>query len=591
VPNFESNDCNGNVRALERRDFLVRWGKRLFCLALLGALGFGACRGYGVWRTDHLTRQAQAFASRGEVQSAVLVARRLLVIDGDNVAACRIMAEMAEKSGQREAIAWRQRVVSLEPGKGKNKVELAAAALRFGQARMAEEALSSIPSDSRNNLPFHQTAGAVAILKADPALAERHFVKAQKLEPGNPRHLLNLASIRLAMRSSEHAETARIDLRQLVADQPAFRLEALRALISDALSRQETVTAGWWAALLKKEPEITFADRLLYLQAVEGDERAVALNDLKAAAVSAETAAALITWLNRHEQAQAAAEWSLSLPKSIAESHPVPLAIAESYSYLQDWPALHRFVEGKNWGDFESFRLAVESHALHRLGVSDQQSMETETVWRAALKAAQKKPEQLVAIAQLAEGWGYKRDAEDAWWMVANGSRNAKMGLSALQRIYKQNQDTRGLMRVAKRALELNPGDLVAANNCASFGLLLNGDSTSRRLAAKLHANHPANRAFAATHAFGLHTEGKLAEGLRVMETLKDRELRHPSIAAYYVVMLVDNGKLERARSFLTEAKRAVLLPEEEQLLSAAARKLITSETEDTAKRVAQSQG
>src|SRR3712207_7684678 len=51
----------------------------------------------------------------------------------------------------------------------------------------------------------------------------------------------------------------------------------------------------------------------------------------------------------------------------------------------------------------ESLRLAVEAHALHRLSPSDRESMQTQTAWRAALKAAQTLPEHLVAIAQRSE--------------------------------------------------------------------------------------------------------------------------------------------------------------------------------------------
>ena len=38
--------------------------------------------------------------------------------------------------------------------------------------------------------------------------------------------------------------------------------------------------------------------------------------------------------------------------------------------------------------------------------------------------------------------------------------------------------------------------------------------------------------------------------------------------------MLVENGKLARAQSFLAEAERAQLLPEEQQLLTGAKRQL-----------------
>jgi hypothetical protein len=213
--------------------------------------------------------------------------------------------------------------------------------------------------------------------------------------------------------------------------------------------------------------------------------------------------------------------------------------------------------------------------------------MESETIWQAALKAAQSRPERLAAIARLAEGWGYTGDAEEAWWMIANGNESAKLALEALQRLYKTKQNSHGLLRVAKRALELNPADLVAANNCASLGLLLTGDISARRLALKLHLENPANAVFSATYAFALHLEGKTGEALKMMESMKEPQLRHPSLAAYYFVMLVENGQMERAHLFLSDANKAALLPEEQQLLTAATRKLLTHDSQNVTKSVA----
>ena len=305
------------------------------------------------------------------------------------------------------------------------------------------------------------------------------------------------------------------------------------------------------------------------------------------AARSPATAAALITWMNRHEMAQAARDWALGLPTEILNAQPVPLAVAEAYSFLQDWNALHGWVDEKNWGEEEFLRFAVLSHALHHLTPGDRASMESQTAWAAALRATKNRPDRLAAIAQLAEGWDYAEEAADSWWLIANGNENAKEALTALQRLYKAKQNSHGLLRVAKRALELNPADLVAANNCASLGLLLNGDSASRRLATRLHSENPANAAFRSTYAFALFTEGKTNEALREMETLKEAQLRHPAIAAYYFVMLVENGKMERAHSFLSAANKAQLLPEEQQLLTAATRKLLQHDSQAVMKTAA----
>ena len=571
-----SNDCFGNVRALQRQDFYKRWVRRLAICGLAAILGFGSYRGYGVWRKHHLSQQAQDFHAHQDYKSAVLVARHVLQLDPKNVAACRIMAETAELAGKREAISWREQLAALEPGVTANKMALASAAVRFGQLDLARKTLDTVDPTDRANVKYHQLSGALAIAEKKSVLAESEFGAALQLDPENHQFALNLAAVRLTSGDLPTKEKARVELGRLVGH-TALRIEALRALTIDALVNKSSGDAEKWASQLRLEKGATFSDLLLYLEATQKtDAAAPALHDAQANATrSPAVAAVLITWMNRHGMAQAAREWGLALPKEILEMSPVPLAIAEAYSFLQDWNGLHAWVDEKNWGEEEFLRLAVLSHALHRLTPGDRASMESQTAWNAALKATKNHADRVATIAQLAEGWGYAGEAADGWWQIANGNENAKEALAALQRLYKAKQDSHGLLRVARRALELNPADLVAANNCASLGLLLNADSSARRLAMKLHAENLANAAFSSTYAFALFTEGKTNEALREMETLKETQLHHPSIAAYYFVMLVENGKMERAHSFLSAANKAQLLPEEQELLTAATRKLL----------------
>jgi hypothetical protein len=419
-------------------------------------------------------------------------------------------------------------------------------------------------------------------------MAETEFAAALQLEPNNQQLALNLAAVRLTLPDEPTREKARAELARL-AEQSPLRLAALRALASDALANHSPFSAERWAAELKSEKGATFADLLLYLEATQKTDAAqLALRDAQSDATKSPAgAAALIAWMNRHGLAQPALVWALALPKEIFNAQPVPLAIAEAYSFLQDWKGLHAWVDGKSWGEEEFLRLAVLSHALHHLPPNDRSSMESQTAWNAALKATINRPERLAAIARLAEGWGYADDAADAWWLIANGNENAKEALGALQRVYKSRQNSHGLLRVAKRALELNPGDLVAANNCASLGLLLTGDSTARRLATRLHIENPANAVFSTTYAYALFTEGKTNEALKMMESLKVAQLHYPAVAAYYFVMLVENGKMERAHLFLSAANKAQLLPEEQQLLTAATRKLLQHDSRNVMKSVA----
>jgi predicted Zn-dependent protease len=587
VQNSANNDCFGNIRALERRDFWKRWARRLAVCGLAAILGLAGYRGYGVWRKAHLSQQAQDFLAKKDYQSAVLVARHLLQLDSRNVSACRVMAEIAELAGKREALSWREQLAALEPV-GANKIALASAAFRFGQFDLARKTLDAIDAPGRANVKYHQLAGALAIAEKKNIDAEAEFAAALQLEPNNHQLVLSLATIRLTSGDLATKEKARAELTRLV-EEPAVRLDALRALTADALADKSSDAAEKWASRLRLEKSATFSDLLLYLETtVKTESGALALRDAEAIANrSPALAAALITWMNRHEIAASARDWGLALPKEILEASPVPLAIAEAHSFLKDWKALHSWVDGKNWGEEEFLRLAVLSHALHHLTPADRPSRESENAWNAALKATKNRPDRLATIAQLAEGWNYAEEAADAWWLIANGNENAKEGLTALQRLYKATQNSHGLLRVAKRALELNPADLVAANNCASLGLLLNGDSTARRLAGKLHAENPANAVFRSTYAFALFTEGKTSEALMEMESLKEAQLRHPVIAAYYFVMLVENGKMERAHLFLSAANKAQLLPEEQQLLTAATRKLLQHDSQTVMKTAA----
>jgi hypothetical protein len=559
--------------------------RRLGVCALVAAFGFAGYCGYGAWRKRHLSQQAQDFFAQRDYKSAALVARHVLQLDPKSTAACRIMAEIAELAGKRETLSWREQVVALEPKVAANRMALAGSALRFGQLDLARKSLDAVDPAARANVKYHQLAGTLAIAEKKIGPAETEFAAALELEPANGQSALNLATVRLTSTDLATRQLARAELARL-AEQSALRLDALRALTADALANKSLGDAEKWASQLRSEKGATFSDLLLYAEANHKTAGAgTALHDAETnAARSPATVAALITWMNRHELAQAARDWALSLPKETLNAQPVPLAVAEAYSFLRDWNGLNAWVEGKNWGEEEFLRLAVVSHALHRLTPGDRASMESQTAWAAALKATKNRPERLAAIAQLAEGWDYAEEAADAWWLIANGNENAKEALTALQRLYKAKQNSHGLLRVAKRALELNPADLVAANNYASLGLLLTADNAARRLATKLHRENPANAVFSSTYAFALFTEGKTNEALREMETLKEAQLRHPVIATYYFVMLVENGKMERAHAFLSGANKAQLLPEEQQLLTAATRKLLQHDSQNVMK-------
>ena len=209
-------------------------------------VAFGSYRAYGLWRKRHLSQQAHDFFAQKDYQSAVLVARHVLQLDPTNARACRIMAEIAEQAGKRDAVSWREQLVALEPDLTENRLALVHTALRFGQFDLARRALDAVSESGRANVKYHELAGTLAIADKKQSTAEAEFRAALQLEPANMQLALNLATVQLASTDAATREKARTDMTRL-AEQPPLRLEALRALTSEALSAKATDSAAKWA--------------------------------------------------------------------------------------------------------------------------------------------------------------------------------------------------------------------------------------------------------------------------------------------------------------------------------------------------------
>src|SRR5688572_19659442 len=93
---------------------------------VVAVLAFGGYRFYKQWQPERLAKQARAYFDKGDFRNGSLCIRNALAINPNNVAACRIMAEINEKMGYPDAVRWRRRVVDLSPGSFKDSIAWAA---------------------------------------------------------------------------------------------------------------------------------------------------------------------------------------------------------------------------------------------------------------------------------------------------------------------------------------------------------------------------------------------------------------------------------------------------------------------------------
>src|SRR5207253_1907777 len=143
-------------------------------------------------------------------------------------------------------------------------LNLASAALRFGQLDTARKALDQVSPGDREKAAYHIVAGWLARAQGDEAAVQEHFAAAVKQEPGNDLYQFNLAALKIKSADTENRENARQTLQRLT-KVPQFRAGALRALLNDAVERDDFNAADALAQELQMSPQVTFGDYLLCL--------------------------------------------------------------------------------------------------------------------------------------------------------------------------------------------------------------------------------------------------------------------------------------------------------------------------------------
>lgn len=570
----------------------------LVVLALVGGATYGAMKYYPRWRQERLLKQARAFLEWKNYEAAGLMTRQALQLDKDNVAATQLMIEIADAARPDAALSWRRRLIALQPTQMEPRLALAEQELKLGKPAWAQETLAAVADQGKDNARFRHLSGLLASASKNGSKAEEEFAAAVKLEPQNQNYLFDLAAVRLGSKDKAVAEAARTQIEDLKS-QPALFARASRVLIADAMSRGNAESAIGFGLVLSQSPSASFEDRLLYLDilhTLKMPSYPAYLTKLQEEAGSdTRKIYSLMLWLNAHQGALLAVEWSRRIPAETLSSMPVPRALAQSYAYLGDWTGLTPLVsppkEGAvqkddtaasgetpsekpsgivatDWESFEYMRLLLLSRVLRQQG----KLQESKNEWNAAIKAAGGRPDALGTLAKAAGEWGWESESNEVLWMMARTpSDYSRWALDVLFKRYSGTKATRSMHQVVTRMYEINPTDPWVINNLASFSLLLDKDTEKGvKLSEELHRKEPANPAYTATYAFALHLKGDTAQALQLMKSLGEDRLAQPDFAAYYGIMLSAAGDRETAKRYLALGSKATLLPEERQLVEQA---------------------
>lgn len=534
--------------------------------AIWGGHGF-----YIRWQEKRLARRAIVDLQHGDDRDANLAARTILEMKPTSAPAARIMAQLAERRGDRAALDWRRKVVQEEPGSVADGLALARCALQFSDIATARRTLDAIEQSGQNTAEFHAACALLAQAMHEDERADQEWTEAIRLAPEDSFNQLQLARLRLRANDPQRRASGEEMLNTLRAD-PTQRAPATRALIINGAAQRINGDALLeMAQALQAYPEATFNDRLLYLDILRQLQKPEFAKQLTSFEQDADSdpakLAALISWMATNSLSLVAIDFVHGLSPEVVSKWPVPIAMAEAYAKLGDWTALEAWVTNKDWGQSDFMRHAYLALALR----NQNKTVAAEKEWATAEKQAATQPAFLSMLTRSTSEWRWKKEWLELLWTLTNYPETQFEALENLYQKYSDDGDTAGLYRVLVRLGELLPEDNRVQNNLAQIGLLLDADTDrARKLAAQLHQEQSSNPAYASTYAFALYTKGDISGALNVLKALNPAQLREPAVAAYYGVILAAAGDRENARSYLQLGAAAKLLPEEKRLLTKA---------------------
>jgi Flp pilus assembly protein TadD/DNA-directed RNA polymerase subunit RPC12/RpoP len=540
-------------------------------LAGLGMLAVPRVKhAYDRWSGERAVRRAAEALVAGDVQHAILDARRALELNPFNAEANRIIAQALESAGSPEAQQWRRRLDAIHPGDAENLIAWSKDVLIAGYPETAGEVLEKVKQGDRNSVAYHDTAARIAIMRRDVAAAERHWKEAAVLDPKEERFTLNLAVLRRNFGEARERVEALDVLRELGEKEDVGRT-AQRALLADALAQGDAARAKEAAASVASGPGAVFRDRLEHLAILRSSNDPEASRFLfelrEGAKTKPDELFQLFLWMSEHDLALLVLDWLRELPPDLIAKPPVCVAVAAARVRVGDWKNLLAEVESGQWGGFEFVRLAYKARALDRL----QDPGGSETAWQGAMAASGGVRMRLEALAKLASEWRWDDRAEEALWKLTEAGIAPRWVLDALWAAAARRSDTERLRVVSKLRMDANPQSIEARNNFACLSLLSRtNESGIHDLADALYEEAPDDPHVVSTYALSLYHRGKIEAALHAMRALTPEQLHQPGTARYFGIILAAANRGTEAVGYLTLGEKGVVLPEEKTLLAQA---------------------
>src|SRR5207253_4260240 len=167
------------------------------------------------WHESRLLKRAGAMLEKNDFATADRLARQVLEQHRDSLPAFYILAEATEKQNSEETVSWRAQIARLQPDNIDSQLNLASAALRFGQIDLARKTLEHVAPRAQDLAAFHVVAGWLARAEGNLAEQEQQFAIAVNKDPQNDLYKFNLAALQIRSQEPGKSSQARDSLEHL----------------------------------------------------------------------------------------------------------------------------------------------------------------------------------------------------------------------------------------------------------------------------------------------------------------------------------------------------------------------------------------
>ncbi len=537
---------------------------------LIALFGTYSSKLYTGWRESRLLKRATAMLEKKDFVGANRLARQVLERHRDSLPAFYILAEATEKQNSEDTVSWRAQIARLQADNIDSQLNLASAALRFGQIDLARKTLEHVAPRAQDLAAFHVVAGWLARAEGNLAEQEQQFAIAVNKDPQNDLYKFNLAALQIRSQEPGKSSQARDSLEHLT-QVPEFRTGALRALLNDAVDHNDLQAADRFAQQLQMSPEVSFGDYLLCLnfyRKLDAEKFDVLLEKVKpVASRNSGDLGLLMDWMNENGLASEVVKWMDKLPEATTAKPPAAIAIAAAFAEQKNWSRLRRWTRSGSWGDEDYLRLAYQGFAWRQSRQSSADA-EFDTLWRAALRAAADQPDREIKLARLASKWNLPIESEELWSRLSRTPPSRREALDALYRIYRGNKDVKKLYDVLQRLHDASPNEIGITTNLARLGLNIDQNTKqAQELAKQAYDLAPDDVNCAVTYAFSLYAQGRTTEGLEILQKLPPESLHESHTAVYAAVLLLDANQTDGAKEYIQVAKRGPIYVEEKRLL------------------------